>query len=267
MFGLALEGGAARGAYHIGVVKAFYENGYAFDGFVGTSIGAVNAAMLAQDDLETASRLWLDISLEQIFEEEELPFIRLSQIQNWDPFILAKTTSDRRKAVLKVLRSGVSTDKMRSFLNHCVSEKKIRKSGKDFGLVTLSINDIKPVELMLDEIPQNQLIPYIMASTSLPGFRHEKIDGKTYMDGGFCDNCPYGLLLKKGYEHIIAVRTFNERIPGLFKKVTDKNRVKVIIPSKNLGNLMSFNSENSRLLIDIGYEDGLRFVQSEEAQI
>ncbi|MGN1096989.1 MAG: patatin-like phospholipase family protein [Christensenellales bacterium] len=50
--GLALEGGGAKGAYHVGVVTALYESGYSFDAVVGTSIGALNAAILAQDGLE-----------------------------------------------------------------------------------------------------------------------------------------------------------------------------------------------------------------------
>ena len=47
MIGLVLEGGVARGAYHIGVVKAYLEAGYKFDGYAGTSVGAINAAMIA----------------------------------------------------------------------------------------------------------------------------------------------------------------------------------------------------------------------------
>ncbi len=51
MRGLVLEGGGVKGAYHIGVLKALRENGLdKFDGYVGTSIGAINAAMLAAGD-------------------------------------------------------------------------------------------------------------------------------------------------------------------------------------------------------------------------
>ena len=32
MLGLALEGGGAKGAFHMGAVKALYEQGYVFDG-------------------------------------------------------------------------------------------------------------------------------------------------------------------------------------------------------------------------------------------
>ena len=47
--GLVLEGGGAKGAFQCGAIKALYDNGYTFDGVAGTSIGAINAAILAQD--------------------------------------------------------------------------------------------------------------------------------------------------------------------------------------------------------------------------
>ena len=48
MIGLALEGGGARGAFHMGVVKAFLEEGYEIGGITGTSIGALNGAIIVQ---------------------------------------------------------------------------------------------------------------------------------------------------------------------------------------------------------------------------
>ena len=47
---LVLAGGGAKGVYHLGVWKALRELGIEVDAFVGTSIGAVVAGLLAQDD-------------------------------------------------------------------------------------------------------------------------------------------------------------------------------------------------------------------------
>ena len=52
MIGLALEGGGARGAFHMGVVKAFLEEGYEIGGITGTSIGALNGAIIVQGSFE-----------------------------------------------------------------------------------------------------------------------------------------------------------------------------------------------------------------------
>ena len=60
MLGLALEGGGSRGAYHIGVYKACRQQGMEFDAICGSSIGAVNGALLCQGDAALAEQLWLD---------------------------------------------------------------------------------------------------------------------------------------------------------------------------------------------------------------
>ena len=45
--GLALGGGGARGAAHIGVLQILHENGIRFDSIAGTSAGSIIGAMYA----------------------------------------------------------------------------------------------------------------------------------------------------------------------------------------------------------------------------
>jgi len=255
MKGLALEGGGAKGAYHIGVVKALYEEGHEFDGFVGTSIGAINAAILAGGDFDKALEVWGQISAEQIFDEDEQPILKLIDKKSLtiDSNLLSAT---RRKALRKILENrGINTERMKAFLLQYFDEEKIRASGKDFGLVTISISDRKPHELMKEDIPKGQLFSYIMASAALPVFRKELIDEKAFLDGGFYNNCPYNLLLDKGYDEVIIIRTNSY---GIFRK-TDDPRVKVISPRDSLGNSMLFSPESSGAQLKLGYYDGLRF--------
>ncbi len=48
---LVLSGGGSRGSYQIGVWQALEELGVRFSMVFGTSIGAINAALIAQGDL------------------------------------------------------------------------------------------------------------------------------------------------------------------------------------------------------------------------
>jgi predicted acylesterase/phospholipase RssA len=65
--GLALAGGAARGAYQIGCWKALREAGIArFAAISGTSVGALNACLIAGGDIELASKLWVELAPDQI---------------------------------------------------------------------------------------------------------------------------------------------------------------------------------------------------------
>jgi len=257
MRGLVLEGGGARGAYQIGVVKSLYEHGYSFDGFVGTSIGSVNAAMMAQGDLEKALELWANISMEQVFHEDELPIVKLADIKDFKPPM--KNLLEKSKIALsKIINNkGLCTKKMKVFLERYIDEDKIRNSGKDFGLVAISLSERKAYELMLDDIPYGQLINYIMASSSLPGFHLETIDGNKFIDGGIYNNCPSNLLINKGYDDIIAVR-----ITKLRSLVwTNDPVIQVITPSEDLGHLLQFTSESCISKINLGYKDGHNYVE------
>ena len=114
MRGLALEGGGARGAYHIGVIKALIESGYEFDGFVGTSIGAINAAMLAQGDFAQMFELWMTISFEQLFDEEEQQLLKYLDIKGMK--IESGLPASLIKLLMKIKGGGINTDKMKSFI-------------------------------------------------------------------------------------------------------------------------------------------------------
>ena len=256
MRGLALEGGGARGAYHIGVVKALYENGYEFDGFVGTSIGAINAAMLAQGDFQAAFDWWTNVSMDKVFDVDDQLLLQFTDLKSIR--LDAALPDDMRKALAKVFYAGgLNTNKIKAMIGQYVDEEHLRKSHKDFGLVTVSIHEFKPYELMLEDIPQGQLAKYLMASASLPGLQRERFEGKSFLDGGYYDNCPHNLLSKRGYDEIIVIRT---KAPGVFRTIEDDKKIKVVTASKGLGNLLLFTPENSAANIALGYKDGLRFV-------
>lgn len=62
---LVFSGGGSRGAYEIGAWKALNELGIRFQAVYGTSIGAINAGLAAQGDVEIACALWDRIDLKQ----------------------------------------------------------------------------------------------------------------------------------------------------------------------------------------------------------
>ena len=67
MLGIALEGGGAKGAFHMGALQACVETGNIPAAIAGTSIGAMNAAMFAQGDFEKALELWQRVSGSDVF--------------------------------------------------------------------------------------------------------------------------------------------------------------------------------------------------------
>ena len=70
-YGLVLEGGGAKGAYQIGAWKAMREAGVKIKGIAGTSVGALNGALICMDDLTNAEKVWENISYSSIMSVED----------------------------------------------------------------------------------------------------------------------------------------------------------------------------------------------------
>jgi len=253
MIGLALEGGASRGAYHIGVIKAYLEAGYKFDGIVGTSIGAINAAALAQGDFQAMEEMWLELTTEKLFDSDVSKLIEIGK-SKWDMRYFTDVTNGLRNIIEQ---RGIDTSRIRSIIYDFIDEQKVRDSGCDFGLVTISITDKRPYELYLEDIPDGLLLPYIEASSCVPGFKPVVIDNNTFMDGALYNSCPVNMLIRKNYTEIVIVRT---RAPGVYRMVKAPEGVKLrkIMPKRDLGNVLIFSPEKIKENIELGYIDGMR---------
>lgn len=77
MIGLVLAGGGAKGAYQVGAWQALREQGIEIDVITGTSIGALNAALFAADDLDKARSFWRSLSTTRLARIEPLLLLGL----------------------------------------------------------------------------------------------------------------------------------------------------------------------------------------------
>lgn len=256
MRGLVLEGGGAKGAFHIGVLKALYEHDYTFDGVTGTSIGAVNGAMIAQGDFDVAYEMWQQLTPSQVMDVDETMLAQLIA-RKFDRASLAYALKMARNILAN---KGLSMQKAIALLDRYIDEDKLRRSPCDFGLVTVDTTEKwKPVEIFKEDIPVGLLKSYIAASAYFPAFRRDPIDGKSFIDGGIYDNLPINLLIRRGgYDHIVAIRTMSRMPHG---KVIDKTvRVDYINPSESLGKTLDFSNARCNFNLKLGYFDGRRYV-------
>ncbi len=258
-YSLVLEGGGAKGAYQIGVVKALKEAGYEFDVVTGTSIGAINAAYIVQGDFEYVYHLWETLSFKDLFDVEEENLLRA---QNLDiNFDVVRYLTKKFGQMIK--EKGIDTQKIRKIMEDSIDEEKIRKSSMNFGLVTYCLTDNTPQELFIEDIPKGKLVDYLMATSNLPVFIRTKIDDKNYIDGGAWDPCPIHMLEEKGYQNIITIRVFKRksRIRG-YQGILKRGKVKLFMiePVEVLPSILNFDSKNLNELLKLGYYDGLRFL-------
>ena len=253
MLGLVLEGGGAKGAYHIGAYKALTELGFDFDGVAGTSIGALNGAMIVQGDFARARDLWRELEPGELFQVDSE---KLEEIFNME-FDRDNISYILGKAKEFIKNRGIEVQGIKKVIAENVDEDKIRRSELDFGMVTFSLSDMEPLELLVEDIPEGKLAEYILASCYLPAFKMERVDDKYFLDGGFYDNLPINLLLRKKYDRIIAVRTFSR---GRIRPVTDSGvEVEYIEPSEDLGRVLQFDHERIMHNIELGYYDTYKY--------
>ena len=248
-YGLALEGGGARGSYQIGAYKALVESGFRFSSIVGTSIGAINAAIICSGGLELLEGIWKEID-SSIFEINP---------QMCDE-IIHGNKQIKRDVTLDILKNhGISLNKLKDILNKYVDEEKVRNNNIKFGLVITKLKGMKSLEYTIDDIPKGKLIDYLIASSSLPIFKIEKnIDEHIYVDGGFRNVLPLTLLENMGGKNIIGIRL---KKFGIIRKTKNKDtKVFLIEPSKSTGSTLFFNQDTIDENIKLGYNDAKKMI-------
>lgn len=252
MYGLVLEGGGAKGSYHVGVYKALLEEGIPIGGVAGTSIGALNGAMIVQGDFEICLKLWESISYSKIIgaNYEEIERLTRLRLGREELALLAQ------KLKLLITDKGFDISPFKRMLDKYVDEDKIRYSLMDFGLVTFNLSDLKPVQMFKEQIPYGEMKNYLLASSYLPVFRFERLNGKLYLDGGIYDNLPYRMLLGKGYDKLVIVRT---HMDARTREILPHGLEAIIIePSEDIGRTFNYEKGMVRHNIELGYYDALR---------
>ncbi len=256
-YGVVLEGGGAKGAYQIGVWAAMQECGVKIRGIAGVSVGALNGALIAMGDILRAVEIWENLTYSKVMDvdDEQMDTLFHGKIRNmnfkelvrlWTKFMVDK---------------GFDITPLRTLIDEAVDEEKIRNSPIELVLGTFSMDELKQLEITAAQTQEGELKDYLLASAYFPAFRNEPLHGKKYMDGGVINNLPIDMLIKRGYKDILVVRIFGL---GIIKnvKLPDEVTVIEIAPRTDLGNILDFNSENSRKNMRLGYFDGLRCFRS-----
>ena len=246
---LVLCGGGSRGAYEIGVWQALMELGIRLDGVYGTSIGALNAALVARGDLPAAQNLWRNISIQSVVTVEDP-----------EDFAIERMVSNKRDVIpflvenAKNLRMDITP--LEEMVRRECDEARIRAGGMDFGVMTFRVPQMQGFPVYLRDVKPGRLGDWVIASAScFPIFPSRNIDGQRYIDGGYCDNLPVDMALADGADEVVAVElhpymTHPEygRMPWL----------KLIRPRHSLGGFLDFAPWLMDRNLRMGYQDGMK---------
>lgn len=255
MTGLVLAGGGVKGAYQVGAYLAFKKCGISIDGVVGTSIGSFNAALIVSGMEKELYNFWTNVDVGELLNFNTK---YTESVNNKEKFKELVYGIEQMTIIVK--NKGISNDNLKNLLKEMINEEKIRKSYMDYGLVTVRVNDLKPLYLFKEDMKDGKIPEYILASCNLPVFKTEKlIDNKYYIDGGFYDNNPINMLINKGYNKIYSV---DIQGLGLKQKIIDEKKVIRITPSRFLGSTLNVNKKKINENIKIGYYDTLKVLKN-----
>lgn len=252
-YAIVLEGGGARGAYQVGVWRALEEAGIRYNAVAGSSVGALNGAMMTMRRLEQAEELWKNIRFSTVMNVDDDTMKNL-----FDLNFSAINFRELARSVKEIFKSkGFDVTPLRELLAQQVDEAAIRESDVDFFIATYSLTDLKELYLRAKDIEPGAIDDMLLASAYYPAFRNEPLGGKRYIDGGVQDVLPITPLVEVGCKNIIAIRVFGF---GVERKIDLPEDVSVttIAPTQKLGPVLNFDGELSREQMKLGYFDGKR---------
>lgn len=205
------QGGGALGAYQVGVLRALDEAGYDPDWFVGTSIGAINAAIAAGNPVKTRVekmyQFWQSIATPSMVDSSLLPDDEMSR--RIEHQVSANTSllfgqphffSPRFPPLLMGYYdspdtlSYYDTQGLKESLERYVDFDRINSKHTRLSLGAV---EICSGEMVYFDSKDHYIGPeHIMASGALPpGFPAIEIEGKYYWDGGLSSNSPASYVL------------------------------------------------------------------------
>lgn len=253
VYGVVLEGGGARGAYQIGAWKALAEAGVKIRGIAGTSVGALNGALMCMGDMKNAQDIWEHISYSRIMDVDDVKMYQLFHGE----LSFKQAVEDSFQMMTE---GGVDVSPLRQLIDSYVDARAIKESPIQLYILTFSLDALKELDIDVKLLEEDEIKDYLLASAYIfPLFKNEKLQGKTLIDGGAINNVPLSSLIDRGYEDILMIRIF-----GLGRekkvKIPEKTTVLSIEPRVDLGNIIDFDPVKSRRNMKIGYFDAQRLI-------
>ena len=241
---IVLCGGGAKGAYQIGAWKALRKLGFYPDIVTGTSVGALNGALIVMNDYNKAYKIWSNIDMKQIFSFKNVDITKANSMVELTKLLISQGESASYEPLLKLIENNID-------------EEKVRNSKIDFGFVTTQFLPLKKIEMYKEDIPKGYLNDYIMASAACyPYMKSYTIGKKSYIDGGYFDNMPIQMAIKKGATDIVVIDLKAVGKKNIYQDLPAK--ITYIESNHNLGGIMIFDKDNSIKNIKLGYLDTMK---------
>ncbi|GAA3637040.1 patatin-like phospholipase family protein [Microbacterium awajiense] len=201
-----LGGGGIRGAVEIGMLQAVLGRGVRPDLIVGTSIGAINGALVAKDPtpgvVEALRGAWMSDEADAVYGE--------SLLRQFGRLVKTRTHLSSPEPLRRLLEVALGADS--TFEDLAVP------------LRVVAANVERAAESVFSAGP---LVPAILASAAVPGLLPAvQIDGEHYIDGGIVNSIPIEQAVLAGATEVYIMQVGRVEAPlKAPKTVVDAARV------------------------------------------
>ncbi|MEU4568101.1 patatin-like phospholipase family protein [Micromonospora sp. NPDC023956] len=180
-----LGGGGVLGAVEVGMLRALFRAGIRPDLVIGTSIGAVNGALVAADPTETVTdrlvRLWASPEASEVYGDSVARQLRR---------FAARTHLHSPRPLRRLLEAELGAETT-------FADLKV-----PFRCCAASIE--RAAEHWFSTGP---VVPAVVASASVPGLLPPaEIDGQHYVDGGIVNSIPIGEAVALGARQVFVLQ-------------------------------------------------------------
>ena len=291
-FGFVFSGGGAKGAWQLGVWKAFEEKGYRAKAVSGTSVGALNACLYAQGDIKKATCAWNEIDSWRLLHPDLFNIVMKGM-----PTALAKAfwVNHNFPAATIMELLGISSKKdgfclqdgLRELIERYLDLNK-RNLWLPIFVCAHSIEESRPEYFAInskDNWSSKEIADILLASAAIPViYSSVNIRGKEYNDGGGgvltflfdyesdeYDNAPKAPLQRQPLDLIITLELDFKNNNDCIQKTKKGPYTAKMVPSKPLGDFIDgtikFEKSFVNELIDLGYNDGLKWLNRNDVQL
>ncbi|NAZ76583.1 patatin-like phospholipase family protein [Kineococcus sp. T13] len=183
--GFVMGGGGSLGAVQVGMVSALQQHGILPEQITGTSVGALNGAVLAahgENGPALLASMWKNLTRESVFPGSLVSAVlRLRRTRTH-----AVSAAALEALVLSTLDTGTF-------------------EGLDAPLAVLALDLSTGDEHVLDSGP---LVPALLASAAIPGvFPAVRVSGRDLVDGGVVANVPVRHAAARGAGCLVLLDT------------------------------------------------------------
>ena len=151
---LVLGGGGTKGAYQYGAIRALEKLNYKFDIVTGTSIGALNGCLYAQNDLDRLYDLWQNLKMEDILADKIPDQYDIETLVNNNNLI-----STFFKNYVK--EKGADITPFKNNIANYFDYDHLMASNIDFGLVTVNYPSLKPEYVLKKDLTRENGCNYL----------------------------------------------------------------------------------------------------------